>query len=249
MSRDRIKKLPILDLSFLAALISIMAAFMFHDPFRINFRIIDFLRLNFPLFTKEPKLLFYASMHIGSLVAKSIAIAAIIIFTLIEREYLDENLALKMPKNSSWKGYLGPFILFAIMTRFYYSANPLVPNLPIRLVFPEAMIIGNLITIPSVLFIAPVAEEAIFRGYIFDVLKRAFGVTASILATSTLFAIAHFSVFNPDITWLAIIFVNGLVWAILREKTGSILIPILFHFIYNLTSISIGIFNFFILGY
>ena len=39
--------------------------------------------------------------------------------------------------------------------------------------------------------LAPVVEETVFRGYIYPVVARTFGVTASVLATGTLFGLLH----------------------------------------------------------
>jgi membrane protease YdiL (CAAX protease family) len=127
--------------------------------------------------------------------------------------------------------------------------NPLQPNLPLRLVFPDAMLIGNAIIISSTLLIAPLTEEVIFRGYLFDVLERSFGSYASILATSALFAMAHMVQLDFRFAHVFIIFVLGGIFGVLRYRTGSTAVPILFHALYNLVYILVGFFNYIVLGY
>ena len=41
--------------------------------------------------------------------------------------------------------------------------------------------------------LAPVLEETIFRGYIYPVVARSFGINAGILVTGTLFGLLHAS--------------------------------------------------------
>lgn len=248
MKNDGLKS-SFADLTGLIVLIAAMACLMYYDPFAINRRIADFLRLKFVIFTKEPRLLFYTYMYVGSFIAKAAAVLLIIILLIARRTTLDENLALKAPSSEGWRVFIVPFTVMAVAIRTYYSTNPLVPNLPTRLVFPEAMVLGNIIIILSVLFIAPVTEELIFRGYIFDVIKRSFGAIPSILFTSALFAFAHFPKMDFELLDIGIIFTLGLAFAILRHRTGSIVVPIFFHFLYNLVYVALGAFYYFTLGY
>ena len=245
--RDR--KFPILDLLGLALLITIMATLMYQDPFRINYKILNFLRLKYAIFTREPKLLFYATAYIGSFIAKAIAIlfiAALLIFRRISGE---SNLNLELPKSRAWIRFLPIFIILSVGIRVYYYSDPLIPNLPIRLVFPEAMIIGNAIIIFSVLFVAPITEELIFRGYMFDVVKRSFGSYPAVLFTSIIFALAHFPRRSLEVFDIAIFFILALIFGLARYKTNSTLVPMIFHAVYNIVYVSVGVISFFMLGY
>lgn len=242
-------ELPLFDLLGLSILIVVMACLMFYDPFRVSHRIIDYLRLKFVIFVKEPRLLFYTYIYIGTFIAKTIAIFLIIILLILRRMNIDENLGLRPPSSRSWIKYILPFAIFSVCIRAYYATDPLVPNLPLRLVFPEAMVIGNAIIISSVLFIAPVAEELIFRGYMFDVFKRSFGSLIAILATSAIFAFAHFSNRDFEPLYFLVLFAGASICAIFRDKTNSIVAPIAFHGIYNAISILVGVLYYYILGY
>src|SRR3989338_10004022 len=92
--REKDPKLPLSALFEASLLIIVMAAFMFFDPFRVYYKIIDFLRLKFYIFTKEPKLLFYTYMYIGSFIAKAAMLFLITILVIARRENVYKGLAL-----------------------------------------------------------------------------------------------------------------------------------------------------------
>lgn len=246
---DKEPKFPIFPFVELSLILLLTAALMAFDPFRIYYKIINFFRLNFAIFTKEPKLLYYLNAYIGSFIAKTASIIAIIALLLSQKTGLAENLAFVRPKSNSWIKFTFPFIVLAVALRVIYCRDPLVPNIPIRMVFPEAMLIGNIVGIFSVLFIAPLTEEIIFRGYIFDVLRRSFGSYLSVLITSVVFALVHGPQLRFELLPLTAIFISGLVFGYFRYKERSIFVPIFFHFLFNLVYIIVGTLNFYMVGY
>lgn len=76
--------------------------------------------------------------------------------------------------------------------------------------------------------VAPFAEEAIFRGYLFRVASRYTGVKWAILATSVLFAAIHAHL--PAFPGL---FVLAIALTLVYAKTGSLWAPILIHSAFN----------------
>jgi len=230
-------------------IIAVMTALMCCDPFGMNRKIAESLRLNFPVFTKEPKLLVYACVYIGSFLAKSAAIILIGVLLAAQRVGLERNLAVRTPHSGSWRSLIIPFIVVSAAVRAYYSTDPLVPNLPIRLVFSESMFLGSALVVLSLIFVAPVTEEIIFRGYFFDVFKRSFGANTSIFLTTVLFTLAHGPQMEFDPMNLGIIFAIGLFFGIMREKAGSVAAPIVLHGLYNLVYIAVGVCYYLILGY
>jgi membrane protease YdiL (CAAX protease family) len=78
--------------------------------------------------------------------------------------------------------------------------------------------------------VAPVAEETIFRGYIYGVLKRyTGGLTAGVISAG-MFAAMHLSVSS-----LPALFVLALCFTLAYEATGSLLVNILMHALFNLS--------------
>jgi len=76
--------------------------------------------------------------------------------------------------------------------------------------------------------VAPVAEEFLFRGYFYGVLKRHVGAVPAMLFTAALFAAIHMSapVFLP-------LFVLAVCLTLAYEATGSLLVPMLMHALFN----------------
>lgn len=79
-------------------------------------------------------------------------------------------------------------------------------------------------------FLAPVAEELIFRGFLYKALAP-YGGKWFILTSALLFALFH-----VNLTQIPFAFVLGLFLAFVMYRTGNVLIPILLHFITNFVS-------------
>jgi hypothetical protein len=73
--------------------------------------------------------------------------------------------------------------------------------------------------------VGPIAEELFFRGALYGVLRRSFSVPQAVLVTSLFFAALH----DGGAALPVIPFTGGVVFALLFEKTGSLLAPMLVH--------------------
>ena len=80
--------------------------------------------------------------------------------------------------------------------------------------------------------IAPVAEETLFRGYLYGVLKRYMGGIGAGLLTAGLFAAMHL-----NLAALPALFVLALCLTLAYEATGSLLVNIFMHGLFNLSSL------------
>jgi len=80
----------------------------------------------------------------------------------------------------------------------------------------------------AAIVIAPVFEEGLFRGILYPVVKNAGYPTLALAGTSLLFGAIHGSI----LTFLPLTFL-GLMFAVLYEKTDSLLAPILSHALFN----------------
>lgn len=85
-----------------------------------------------------------------------------------------------------------------------------------------------LVVFVSLVVIAPVLEEIIFRGYLFGTLRRSVPVWAAAIITSLLFGLAH-GQWNVGID----VFLLSLVSCYLRYRTGSLWASILLHVLKN----------------
>jgi len=88
----------------------------------------------------------------------------------------------------------------------------------------------SLFEIIILLLLPVVVEEIVFRGALYSFLKERWGVSWGIFLSSLIFAIFHFW----SGTSLLLPFLGGIVFAFLREKSGSLLAPIIFHSLGNL---------------
>jgi len=80
----------------------------------------------------------------------------------------------------------------------------------------------------TLVIVAPVAEEILFRGYLLGKLRKYIPVWASILVTSLLFGLVHFS-WNVGVD----VFALSIILCLLRIQTGRLWPSILLHMIKN----------------
>jgi membrane protease YdiL (CAAX protease family) len=76
--------------------------------------------------------------------------------------------------------------------------------------------------------LAPIAEEFIFRFFIYGVARRYFGRAVGVVVSSLLFAAVH-----AHLPSFAPLFVLGTCFAIAYEWSGSILVPMTMHALFN----------------
>jgi uncharacterized protein len=80
----------------------------------------------------------------------------------------------------------------------------------------------------TLVIVAPIAEELLFRGYLFGKLKKFFPLWIAILVTSVLFAALH-GAWNLALDTFAL----SIVMCLLRVSTGSLWAPIMLHMTKN----------------
>jgi membrane protease YdiL (CAAX protease family) len=80
----------------------------------------------------------------------------------------------------------------------------------------------------AIALLLPIAEEIIFRSYLFDALRRYFSGGVVSVATALTFALIHF-----QLSYFVPLFGFGLILALVRIKTDSLRIPVLLHVINN----------------
>ena len=80
--------------------------------------------------------------------------------------------------------------------------------------------------------VAPVAEELVFRFFLYGVLKRYFGIMPGLVINSLLFAAVHQHLpsFGP-------LFILGCCFTLAYEWSGSILVPMTMHSLFNSLSL------------
>jgi membrane protease YdiL (CAAX protease family) len=82
-------------------------------------------------------------------------------------------------------------------------------------------------------FVAPVVEETIFRGYIYPVVARSWGIAPGIFVTGVLFGLFHAPQLWGGWVQIASIVVVGIVFTFARAVTRTVFASYLLHVSYN----------------
>jgi len=83
-------------------------------------------------------------------------------------------------------------------------------------------------------FVAPLVEETLFRGYLYPMFARSFGATPAILITGALFGLMHGAQLGWTWGLVAMLTLVGIVFTLVRARTGTVFASFLMHLGYNL---------------
>jgi membrane protease YdiL (CAAX protease family) len=91
-------------------------------------------------------------------------------------------------------------------------------------------------------FVAPLVEETLFRGYLYPMFARSFGVAPAILLTGVLFGLMHGAQLGWTWGLVAMLTMVGIVFTLVRARTGTVFASFLMHLGYNsLISVAAGL--------
>lgn len=127
------------------------------------------------------------------------------------------------------------FIFVSIISNLDIFINFVYPEyMPAPDLLPEVMDPSSLLLdILSSIIIAPVLEELIFRGVLFNRLKIRIGIIPAMLLSSGIFALGH------EFGGITSAFVFGICMCIIYLKTDNILMTMSIHFLNNLVAVFI----------
>lgn len=91
----------------------------------------------------------------------------------------------------------------------------------------EVDVLGTSLLFLSVVILAPIVEEILFRGIFFNVLGKKHSTLFAMMMSSIVFGVLHLETMVPT-------FIIGLVICFIYQQTGSLLLAILAHFFNNL---------------
>jgi len=142
----------------------------------------------------------------------------------------------------SWKTFwtwMGILVLLLIFEGYAIEAMGAkeIPNFMMNIEFPNRLSMYLLAF--SVMFIAPLIEEVVFRGFLLKGFSETFmGAEGAVVVTSLLWAIIHL---QYEFAYVAVIFMIGLVFGYARIKTKSLFVPMTMHLVMNGVA-SLGLF-------
>jgi membrane protease YdiL (CAAX protease family) len=149
-------------------------------------------------------------------------------------------LVVKLKRGASLSSYLRIqpvssrtlLIWFAVMTVFLFGSSTLFRLLDISVGSESTLDLYDRTQTPllfwfAMIVVAPLFEEGLFRGFLFRAFDSGFlGIGATILVTSTLWAVMHI-----QYSWygIGLIWVDGLLLGAARAVSGSLLVPLALH--------------------
>ncbi len=133
-------------------------------------------------------------------------------------------------------GILVPLLLLAgvllglgadVASKFYNTTK----ELPIEALFTTRRSVEYLTAFA--ILIAPLAEETVFRGYVYPVLARKFGISTGIVLTGILFGMVHVPQLWGGWGQIATLVAVGMALTAVRAATHSVFASYLVHLGYN----------------
>jgi uncharacterized protein len=136
-----------------------------------------------------------------------------------------------MPRVYAYGRYVLGGLLLSMVVQLASAAIKTKTKLPIENILkdPHTAIMFLLIAVT----LAPVLEETVFRGFIYPVIARSFGVGTSIVVTGTLFGMLHAQQLWPAGGQIALLVVVGIVFTYVRSKARTVVASFLLHLGYN----------------
>jgi len=130
------------------------------------------------------------------------------------------------------RNWLAAGAVLALVAQLYFLVSPTGKDLPIERLFSSPGS-GYVLALFGI-FVAPFVEEMVFRGFIYPVFERMWGLAAAVLLTALLFAVIHASQLWGGWEEIAAIFLVGVAFSYSRGKTGSLAPSYLMHLGYNM---------------
>lgn len=139
------------------------------------------------------------------------------------------------PRNVSSVGaYFGLIVGGVALALFVSLASEAFPPshpLPIERIFQTPSL--TLLFMLTAVLIAPVVEETVFRGYLYPVAARSFGIVGGIVFTGAVFGLLHGSQLWGGWWQIGLLVIVGIIFTYVRAITRSVLSSFLLHISYN----------------
>jgi CAAX protease family protein len=104
-------------------------------------------------------------------------------------------------------------------------------KLPIENFFQDRA--STLLLMAFGILVAPLVEETLFRGYLYPLIARSFGIGAGVLITGSLFGLFHSMQLWGGWGQIALLVLVGIVFTYVRAATRTVLASYLLHVSYN----------------
>jgi membrane protease YdiL (CAAX protease family) len=133
-------------------------------------------------------------------------------------------------KPSPWVYFFSGCAL-AIFVAFASSQIQTNENMPIQELFKSRE--SALLLMSMAVIVAPLVEETVFRGYLYPLFAKSFGIGPAIVVTGILFGLMHGSQLGWSWGIVGLLIVVGMIFTFARAYTGTVLASFLLHLGYN----------------
>ena len=133
-------------------------------------------------------------------------------------------------KGSPWMYFFSGCGL-AIFVAIASSRVKNVEHVPIQELFKSRT--GAMLLMAMAVFVAPLVEETIFRGYLYPLFAKSLGVLPGILITGVLFGLMHGAQLGWSWGLVALLTLVGVIFTFARARTGTVVASFLLHLGYN----------------
>jgi uncharacterized protein len=170
------------------------------------------------------------------------ALALSILWLFLRRRKIDWH-SLGFKRNPSWHDlgfaaiffviYFALFIVIAILASAFFHIDL---NQKQEIGFQDVISVSEkVLTFISLVLLPPIAEETLFRGFLFGGLRKKLSFVWATLFTSLLFAAPHLFESSHGLLWIGGIdtFILSLFLCYLREKTGALWSGMIVHMLKN----------------
>ena len=160
--------------------------------------------------------------------AEIMPLLAIVFFTLIFWLIEKKNVKLHLtdnPNNGALLGIVMGVLWLAIPTLLMYIIKSLhFDGMNEVKLFPVWMLAA---------FLNVIMQELLVRGYLYQMLKQKHNIVAAIIVTTALFTACHGGAFEAGILPVVNVITMSLFMTAVLEYSGSLVAPIIMHFLWN----------------
>lgn len=104
-------------------------------------------------------------------------------------------------------------------------------HMPIQELFKNRT--GAILLMSMAVFVAPLVEETVFRGYLYPLFAKSFGIVPGIVVTGILFGLMHGAQLGWTWGLVLMLILVGLIFTFTRARTGTVVASFLMHLGYN----------------
>jgi membrane protease YdiL (CAAX protease family) len=204
------------------------ALILYYAPHRsMSQKDLEHYLLNKPQFLFGSNLLWYAAIFLFLYVTIGV-LRGQPFWPALGWKKLKSNLASGKP--NPWAYFLSGCGL-AIFVFIVSSQVPSNDKMPIQEVLKNRN--SAILLMAMAVLIAPLVEETVFRGYLYPLFAKSFGILPGILLTGILFGLMHGA--QLGWTWgiVGLLILVGIVFTFARAHTGTVLASFLLHLGYN----------------